>query len=193
MFIGLLVLLLVVLVLLAVPLELDFRLVWPEGEYNQVMFVWAFGLIRLHMPVGGSMPALRGRDEAPEDSDDVRRNKSRNILAPFKQWSFRHRIYRLVGDLWRAIRKEDVRLRARIGVGDPAGTGQLWGVVGPISSLLGGLKEASLVIEPDFFDATFEIDGSGRLRLVPLKVLTISMGLLVSPAIWRGLSAMERS
>ena len=93
--------------------------------------------------------------------------------------------------MWRSINREDLRLRARVGLGDPADTGQLWAIVGPISGMLAVSDE--VVIEPDFVDAVFEFDGSGRLSLVPLHVIATLIGLLFSPAVWRGVRASRNS
>jgi len=187
---GLLIVLLVVVALLSMPLELDFRVEWPDGARNEVVLVWAFGLVRARMPTGGS-----GKNSSPNkksrDRNKRGRDKSGNVLAAVRQRPFRQRVYRFVKDLWRSIIKENMHVRARVGLGDPADTGQLWAIVGPVAGMLAGAKEASVVIEPDFVDAVFELDSSGRLQLVPLHVIAISMGLLFSPALWRGLRAMR--
>ena len=47
----------------------------------------------------------------------------------------RRGIVRSLSDVWRAIYKKDVRLLVRMGLGDPAETGQLWVVLGPLSGM----------------------------------------------------------
>jgi hypothetical protein len=115
------------------------------------------------------------------------------VLAAVRRQDFRRRLYRFTLDLWRSIGSKDVRVRARVGLGDPADTGMLWAVVGPVSGLLSSARDISIMIEPDFVDATFEVDGSGRLTFVPLQLVTLVLGLLVSPAAWRGVRAMRTS
>ena len=45
----------------------------------------------------------------------------------------------------------------------------------------------------DVLDTTFEVDGSGTIRIIPLQLVMISLGLLFSPPIWRGIMSMRRS
>jgi hypothetical protein len=64
-------------------------------------------------------------------------------------------------------------------------------LLGPLSAMLGRIRDAAVVIEPDFADPTLEVHGSGNVKLVPLRVVALSIGLLFSPAVWRGLRAMR--
>ena len=57
--------------------------------------------------------------------------------------------------------------------------------------MLARLRDARVVIEPDFVDATFEVDSSGTLRVIPLQFVMLALGLLVSPPIWRGIALMR--
>lgn len=189
---GLLIFLLVVIALLAIPVALEFSVEWPDSAQNEIVLVWALGLVRARIRTSGSEKASTA-DDVPPERKKGGRGKSTGVLAAVRQRPFRRRVYRFVGDLWRAIIKERMHVRARVGLGDPADTGQLWAVVGPVSGMLTGVKGVSVAIEPDFVNATFEIDGSGRLQFVPLQVIAISMGLLGSPAIWQGLRAVRAS
>ena len=47
------------------------------------------------------------------------------MLAVVRQSGFRRRLYRLVKDLVRAAHLQRLRLRIRLGLGDPADTGRL--------------------------------------------------------------------
>ena len=96
-----------------------------------------------------------------------------------------------MSDFWHAVRKRHVSLHIRIGLGDPADTGQLWAVVGPVAGVLATIQEASIEIEPEFFDTTFELDGSGNIRLIPLQMIYLIVALLLSPAVWQGISKMR--
>jgi Protein of unknown function (DUF2953) len=98
---------------------------------------------------------------------------------------------RFVRDLWHVVHKKDVVLRVRIGLGDPADTGQLWAIVGPVAGVLANIQEALIDIEPEFRDATFELDSSGTLRVIPLQVLYMTVALLLSPPVWQGIRQMR--
>jgi len=93
----------------------------------------------------------------------------------------------------RALQKKDVNLRVRVGLGDPADTGQLWAIVGPMAGILANVQQASIEIEPEFFDATFQVNSSGNIRLIPLQMIYLTAGLLLSPPIWQGIIKMRRA
>lgn len=181
--------------LLAIPVTLTFRFAWPETGGNELRLAWAFGLVKLRLPTPVS--------KTPADTAEVdarptrhatkrrRRGPKPNLFAALRQRPFRQRVLRLVRDLWRAVDRHNLRLDLRIGTGDPAETGELWAVLGPISGMLQNLEEGRIRVTPEFVDAVFDVDGSGRLRVIPLRILAISAGLMFSPPIWRGLRAMR--
>ncbi len=187
---GLLISLLAVVALFAIPVALDFRFDWPDDEGNEIILTWALGLVRTRIPIKASerIPATSAKRR---DSTQSGSGQPRNVLAAVRQRSFRERVYRFVGDLWRAVIKEDVYVHARIGLDNPADTGKLWAFVGPASAIAKRAKSISIDIAPDFVSETLEIDSRGRLRLVPLQVSIIAIGMLLSPATWQGIRAMR--
>ena len=118
--------------------------------------------------------------------------KKYNPLATLRQKSFRQRILRFGRDIWRALRKRNLYLRIRVGLGDPAETGQLWALFGPLSGLLVNIEDASIALEPEFIDAVFELDSSGKISVIPLQLLYLVLGLLCSPPFWRGMQKMRQ-
>lgn len=171
--------------LLAIPVTLDIRLAWDDRLLDDVTLRWAFGLVRV---------PIRSRRGKPSEADTIKpekpakrrgrtKRKRINVIRILQQKASRRRLFRFLKDLWNAVAKHDVSLRLRLGLGDPADTGLLWSVVGPLSGYLTTLEDASIHIEPDFFETALEFEGSGRLRLVPLHVIALVTGLLLSPAI----------
>lgn len=186
MLLTLLALLVALIALLAIPVALDFRV---EGVpiRNELRLGWAFGLVNVRLREPSTV-------EAPEEVETAREKKVRsrsNPMAALRQAEFRQRLFRFARDLWRAVEKEDFRFYARLGTGDPAETGQLWALLGPVSGVLRTTRGAVIEVEPDFEDARLEFSGSGRVTIVPLEILGIVLALAVSPPIWRGLRAMR--
>lgn len=193
MLIGTAIFLSLIVILLAMPVTLTYQLSWKKTLSADVRLDWAFGLVRADVSPDGTTskadkpPTARkkaGRRGKPKD-------RKANVLAAIRERAFRRRILRFVADLWRGIHKKNVELLVRLGLGDPADTGRLWAVLGPLSGMLARLRDARVVIEPDFVDATFEVDSSGTLRVIPLQFVTLALGLLVSPPIWRGIVLMR--
>lgn len=188
--------LLLLIALMAIPVTLTFQASWPQLFQGDIKLQWAFGLVRVRLPSFQSKaPSSEGEElarkiERPKDSSRKKRNTFARVL---RQQSFRRRIIRFVRDFWHAVHKRDVVLRMRIGLGDPADTGQLWSFVGPVSGMLTNIKDASFIIEPDFFDTTFELEGSGHIRFIPLQIIYLTIGMLLSPSVWQGIRQMRKA
>ena len=192
MLIGAAVLLLFLIAVLAIPVTLRFQVFWRDTLEDDVSLRWAFGLLRLRIPL--SRPKKTApEDERPKKTDRVERTpkKKRNFLAALRQKRFRQRVFAFFGDLWRAVHKNDISLRVRLGLGDPADTGQLWAIVGPLAGMLAAAREASIAIEPEFSDATFELETSGSIQIIPLQMIYLALALVFSPAVWHGIRAMR--
>jgi len=192
---GLVVFLLLLIALLAIPLTLTYRVSWPQGSGNDTDLLWAFGLVRLRIPSGQTSGAKAKSEAAKQHAGRVERssNKKPHILAAMKRKAFRGRVIRFAGDMGRAIRKKDVMLRLRVGLGDPADTGQLWAIFGPLAGVLANVREAAIEIEPEFFDSTLELDSSGTIRVIPLQMILLTFALLLSPPVLRGMWEMRRA
>jgi hypothetical protein len=179
--------------LLAIPLTLTFQVSWQEVFRTDAELTWAFGLVRKRI-----LPAELKNVTSKSEKPDRRPRRSwqsgytkPNILSALRQKGFRRRITRLVGDVWHAVHKKDVKMRLRIGLGDPADTGQLWAVLGPISGMLGSVQDVSVKIEPEFIDETLELVGNGSIRIIPIQMIYLAAAFMLSPPIWRVIKQMR--
>lgn len=188
--------------LLAVPVSLTHDIHRRQTWQGEMTVVWLFGLVRIRFspfqPSSKAKPTAE-KSLAKKSSHITKTTKKKtqvtrkrkNAFATLRQKAFRRRIMKFIGDLWRAVHKENIRLRVCIGLGDPADTGQLWAIAGPIAGILASAKEASIEVIPDFLDTTLEVDSSGTVQLIPLQVITLTIGLLVSAPIRQGLWQMR--
>ena len=184
---GIVIVLLLLIALLAIPISFTFHVSWRNALQGRLTLRWLFGLVRIRLPSIQSKPAVPDVEALAKPSA----GKDTQPLSLLWQSDFRRRMIRFVRDCWHAVQKEEVSLHVRIGLGDPADTGQLWAVVGPAAGVLATVKSASIDIEPDFFDTTLEVDGRGNIRLIPLQVIYLVAALALSPAIWRGIRKMD--
>ena len=177
------------MLLLAVPIVLTFRFesVGFEGmeAFNgQVTIRWLFGLVRTRIPVPGDtgMHPSGTKLQAAKKRGKYREPGARsNFVAVLRQAKFQQRVYRLVKDLIRAAGLRQLRLRMRMGLGDPSETGFLWAFVGPLNALAQNLRNADVRLEPDFMDAVFEFHARGQARVLPLRLVGIAIGFALSP------------
>lgn len=180
--------------LLAVPVDLAFDLEGIDPFRGGVGVRWLLGLVRFRIPVPGAGAPPRERPAEPEvaPAKRRRRGRGRGVLAALRQAAFRRRVGRLVVDLLGATHPRGLSLRVRLGLGDPADTGRLWALLGPVGAVAGGLRGAEVRIEPEFLDPVLEFEARGRLRLLPLQILALAIAFALSPPsirAWRALGS----
>jgi hypothetical protein len=191
---GVLVFVLFLIALLAIPVTLTYQLSWPQDSQQDTLLEWAFGLVKVRIPVSEPKALSSAGNESKRKTHRSRASsgKRTNVLAAIRLKPFRQRIVRFIGDMWQAIHKKNVSLRVRVGLGDPADTGQLWAIVGPIAGLLATTQGAAIAIEPEFSDSTFELNTAGSIRVIPLQLILVTIALLLSPPIWQGIVQMQK-
>jgi hypothetical protein len=104
-----------------------------------------------------------------------------DFVTVLRQAEFRQRAYRFFIDLIHASHPRRLRLLMRLGLGDPADTGRLWALVGPLSAAAQNLPGAHVRIEPEFMDSVLEVRADGQLRLVPLQLICLAIAFVLSP------------
>lgn len=192
MLVGVALFLALLISLLAIPITLDFKFAWHQALEQNVRMRWAFGLVNVRIPSAGARDGSEKAVPSRKKRGAARSSRGpRHVLAAVRDGRFRRRILKFARDLWQAVRKQSIFLRLRIGLGDPADTGRLWGVIGPIAGMLSTVRDAKIQIEPEFFDPAFEMDTSGSIRVVPLHILGLVLGLLLSPSVWRGVRILR--
>ena len=190
---GLLLALLVAL--LAVPLTVVFSIHRIKEARGLVRFRWLFGLVRFQLRIPqADRPEPRPQSTTRKKAKPPRQTKekvnARGIVSLLKQPAFRRRLYRFIRDMLRATHARNLFLRLRIGLGDPADTGRLWAVIGPIAGMAQNLRSAAVRIEPEFMDPVFEVESHGQFRLVPIQFIALMVAFLMSPTMlpaWRRL------
>lgn len=185
--------LLAVVALLAIPATLMFQVSYRQTFQGHVTLQWAFGRVRARIPLSRAKPRPHKTTRAITRQQ---RRGSHEGVKPIELLGhppFRGRVVRLLSDLWGAIGKQDIALRLRLGLGDPADTGRLWGLLGPLAGLFANLKEVQVAIEPEFIAAAFELDGHARIRIVPLRIIVPVLAFLLSPTVWQSIRRARRA
>jgi len=176
---------LVLLALLAVPVDLSYRLSVSAGVEGRLTIGWLFGLIRIPVRLGGKgaeKRAARHRKKPARKRKKARPGNARRLLtsAEFWQW-FRHLLGRLLGNMHIYY----LFLNVRLGLGDPADTGRLWALAGPMAAILASIPLADVRLEPNFMEAEFVLHSEGQLRIYPLGLIATLVATALSPTTWR--------
>jgi hypothetical protein len=178
------------LILLAIPVDVAFSVQRHEGrQEGRGTFGWLFGLVRLRL----GKPKVRVQARSDRTKIKRRHRKvggARRIMAMLLIEGFGWRLLRLGRDLLRRIQIRELSLEVRLGLDDPADTGRLWAVVGPLAAILVLPPVVRVAIEPEFTTETVEVDGNGHIRIIPIQLLLVFLVFLLSPTTLRALYAM---
>jgi hypothetical protein len=165
--------------LLAVPVDLRFAVGAAARSHLEV--AWGFGLWR------GELRSRQGSG---------RRRSRRRWSEPaawVRAWreGLGERVPPLLRSLRRGVRVREVKLRARVGLGDPADTGMLVGFAAPLLTVARAAPGLDLHLEPDFAQEVLEGEARGGLRAFPLLVLPPLLRFALSPSTVRAVRVLR--
>lgn len=175
----------------AVPVEVVIRLERHDGrgEAGGTVF-WLFGLARIPLGEGGRR-ARAARKRTKVRRRRGKRHAARRFAAVLATEGFQTRLLGLAHDLLRRFHIRELSLRVRLGLDDPADTGRLWALVGPLAGTLALLPVARIAVEPQFASAAFDLDMRSRVRVIPLRLLFAVLAFALSPGTVRALRAVR--
>ncbi|MDF0590335.1 DUF2953 domain-containing protein [Candidatus Methanocrinis natronophilus] len=190
--------------ILLVPIDLEGRASWGRGPPETRMRIgWLFG--RLHKDFTSSdelEPSEKGveqtsdmegekeeheEEEEEEGQREVRRGRgtSRIALGVMRTEGFLESLSRLLRGLLGTLQVRSLSIDMRIGLPDPADTGEAVGLLSAALAPLEGFSPVRARIVPSF--AGEEIAGAveGGLRIWPIKAVPPIARFLLSPPPWR--------
>lgn len=181
--------LITLVVLLTVPLEWRFNVELDEDHRAADSHIrWLYGLVIIRT---SNDPKSDSSEKPAKPKKRKRKRNRQSFRRVLSIDGFVGRLLTLVRRIVSAIHIEHLSVQARLGLGDPADTGQLWGVIGPMTGLLSIPKATRINIEPDFFNEVLEVQCDGRLRVIPLRLIGLLLGFLLSFNTWRAFRAIK--
>lgn len=177
------ILLALLIALLAIPLSLSFSITRHQQLQGYARFHWLFGLVRFQTQFPDETKHVRYQKRKPtaKHKASKKKNNARSVIALFKQSAFRRHMMKFLKTIVRATHAQNLYLKLRIGLGDPADTGMLWAVMGPLSGMMKNLKGTTIEIEPEFIDAVMEVESHGNFRFIPLQFIAVVIVFILSP------------
>jgi len=167
--------------LLCIPITLKFRIQPEQMRHPTYTWVWLFGLVRID-----KLDSRNKKLKSPKQKRGKKSHSKSSAVAfrLIRQKAFRRRIVKFLSQLINSVKRNNIRLQMTIGLDNPADTGLLWAIIGPISGWMSTIEDTNMVIVPDFSDDVFEIDGRGSLSFIPLRMIILAAALVLSPVVW---------
>ena len=175
--------------LLSVPIDLSFSLERDERFRSRGRIGWFFGLVGKDLGGGGKGNEPK-QEEEPKKQGRGRMRSPRPFLAVIRTRGFPGHSLRLARRLLRVIRVKELNLSLQVGLGDPAETGQLLGLVSPVTACVGAIPGVQMSLEPDFYGETFRGHCNGSVRIYPIRIVPPMVLFALSLTSFRGLKAM---
>ncbi len=198
----LLLLFILLALLLLVPIDLEGRVSRGRDQPETRMKIgWLFG--HLHKDVSGGAverePSEKGEEQAPK-KDEKKEKKakggpgsSRIALEVLRTEGFLGNLAHLLRGLFGAIRVQSLKIDIKLGLSDPADTGEAVGLLWAVLIPLEALAPLRARIEPTFSEEMLEGSAEGKLRIVPIKIIPPLIVFLLSPpalrAGWKAIRA----
>ena len=167
-----------IIFLLIIPIEIAFTVNNLENQKNNIKGKLFFGLIKFQL-----FPQT-GKKTKTTEVKPVKKKKRvtlRKFLKLAQNEKFVAKLSVFIKKLLKSVKFQLSRIYLRLGLDDPADTGMLWGIIGPVYGILDYYSDKNVKIEPEFQDPTFNIEGSGKISVVPIEIIFISLFFLLSP------------
>jgi hypothetical protein len=183
--IALLCLVLLVVLVLSIPLSLEFTAATHGETKLEIRLLWLFGLVKVRVPKSA------GKTEEMKKVRKQRRwggswMSGRDIIGMLRTRGLFRQIERLLADLFSQLRIKELSADYQIGFYDSADTGMLFAFIAPLALLLNSFSPVQLRFQPAFGDETvFKGEARGAISAYPVRVLGILMSFVLSAPVRR--------
>lgn len=182
--------------LLTIPLSFSFSIIKKQRLESHTTIIGLFGLVKIqtHFPhrVQSKKKPAAITSKVKRNAKQARKTHNRQGLALITQPVFRRHIMKFIKRMITATHAKNIYLCCRLGLSDPADTGRLWSVIGPLSGLVKNLQSMTIKIEPEFINEGIEIESHGNFRLVPLQLITIILAFIFSATTLRAWQTLRQ-
>lgn len=181
------------LLVLAAPVSLAFELHRRQSLRGHAQLRMLYGLVRKRFEWGAEAREQGLAQEAPKrrrhrtgrGASSRKGASPGRVLDGLRAAGLWEALGRFLRRLTRAVRFGRWSARVRFGLEDPADTGMLWGLLGPLTLVVQQARGADVEVGPVFDAARLDVDAKGSVAVVPLELLAVSLAFLLAPATLR--------
>ena len=193
--------LLLVILMLAIPVDVVFSLRKDGVWHGRIVVYWLFGLTRQTLRPRRKervrrLQRHRGLRKAAGTSGRQLVRRRRYLVSVLRSEGFLRQAVYLVRDLLRSLRPRRYRIQCVVGLDDPADTGRLMGVLAPLRLFagrkmgLGKHSDVAFEVTPDYTGPRCTGYWGASVRFVPLKLIRVFLGFLLSPPVLRAATGL---
>lgn len=160
--------LLFVLILLSIPVDLGFYLKKDETLEYQAELCLLFGLLTIDMTQKTRKITLPKKQK---------KEKNLHLSSLVESKRFIKQLMRLIKDIFHELQIKELRMHWHFGLGDPADTGMLLGLLQPAL-----LPWKNATLSGDFQEAVLEGYCKAEVRIFPIRILGYMLAFIFSGA-----------
>ncbi|MBN2240131.1 MAG: DUF2953 domain-containing protein [Dehalococcoidales bacterium] len=168
------------LFLLCIPVEVRMIVDTSSDKPVRVRGSWLFGLVK--KDISGRRPSGKPKTQAKPG-----RYSPDSLTGIFERISnISRRAAGLIRDVYRQVSFGNIQGAFEIGIDDPAETGMVFAVLGPVNAMLNTLPGYNVSLVPSF-DGTDKLEGnlSGKASIMPVRLIFPLLRFGLSPEILR--------
>jgi len=160
--------------LLAIPVDVTFRVEKSTDFKSRVRVRWLFGLI--------------GKDISGEKKK--RKGNIKPLLAMLRTRRFPRKLFKFARSTFPLLKVRELKLNLRVGLDDPAETGLFFAIIGPMMVYIRSLPSLDIQVEPDFEGESLRGHFRGDIRACPIQFVGLCVAFALSPTTIRAVKAM---
>lgn len=167
------------ILLLAIPIHIEYFYNNRVRLKSQMRLVWLFGLVRISSASSRKdkeRAARTGGSRVKEKrkfhkSTRQKRKSGKALLAAIASEGFLSCVFRLLYQVLTVAKIKQLQACVRFGLNDPADTGRLYGLLAPAFSILYAIPRVDFVATPVFDRVGVETNIQTRIRVVPIHYI----------------------
>ncbi len=167
------------LLLLAIPIQIDFVYDSSEQKKSQTRITWLFGLVHIRPNVSREPKEWENVfHEQPKKEKRKKRKKVKShknglkaFIAVMQSKGFIRRIFRLFYEILTVAEISQLKACIFFGLDDPADTGRVYGLLAPSFSCLYAIPRVDFEAIPVFDRVIMAANIQTRIRVVPINYI----------------------
>lgn len=179
-----------ILLVFCIPIELTFRMQAAGRTEFGARVVWGFGLVKKELATTRKPPEKKSRADA-KPKPQKQGGRADTLVQILRGKGLLSQVRSLVIDMLRCLRVKEFNADIRIGLDDPADTGQLFALIGPAALFVRSIWQHPIRVVPSFeAEAVLEGYAYGTVCVQPIQLIPPFLRFVFSSSTFNILKVM---